>query len=219
MQVWGVGKCGPDMQLSGDLRLDAIVLAAGMGKRFGGNKLTTPWRGGVLLDGALATAFAAPVRRVTVVIGANPGVGPAARAFAETVQATDRLRLAPAGDFTLGLSASLRAGIVALPGDCDGVFVFLGDMPAIPPDISYALAAALAQGAQVAAPIFEGRRGHPALFHRDQFTKLCNLSGDDGAKGVFETLDAGLVLVETDDRGVLLDVDRPADLEPGRGWE
>jgi len=62
--------------------LEAIVLAAGSGARFGGAKLTAPWRGGVLLDGALAAAFQAPVRTVTVVTGADPKVGPAARAFA-----------------------------------------------------------------------------------------------------------------------------------------
>ncbi|HEY9219590.1 MAG TPA: NTP transferase domain-containing protein, partial [Phenylobacterium sp.] len=39
------------------------MLAAGAGSRFGGGKLLTPWAGGVLLDGALAAAFAAPVRR------------------------------------------------------------------------------------------------------------------------------------------------------------
>lgn len=205
------------MHPSRDLKLDAIVLAAGMGSRFGGDKLTTPWHGGVLLDGALAAAFAAPVRFVTVVVGANPAVAPAARAFAEKVRQGHRLRLANASDFALGLSASLRAGVGDLAADCDGVFIFLGDMPAIPTAIFEDLAAALAQGAQAAAPVCQGQRGHPALFHRDQFTNLCNLQGDQGARGVMESLDGSLVLVETQDSGVLLDVDRPADLKPEGG--
>ena len=50
---------------------EAVVLAAGSGSRFGGGKLLASWGAGVLLEGALAAAFAAPVRDVTVVIGAN----------------------------------------------------------------------------------------------------------------------------------------------------
>ena len=51
--------------------IHALVLAAGFGSRFGGGKLMTPWRSGVLLDGALAAAFAAPVGAVHVVVGAD----------------------------------------------------------------------------------------------------------------------------------------------------
>ena len=51
--------------------LEAVVLAAGSGSRFGGGKLLAAWGAGVLLEGALAAAFAAPVRGVTVVIGAD----------------------------------------------------------------------------------------------------------------------------------------------------
>ena len=48
---------------------EAVVLAAGAGRRFGGGKLLAPWAGGALLDGALAAALAAPARRVIVVTG------------------------------------------------------------------------------------------------------------------------------------------------------
>ena len=51
--------------------LEAIVLAAGSGRRFGGGKLTSPRGDGLLLDGALEAAFAAPVRTVSVVWGAD----------------------------------------------------------------------------------------------------------------------------------------------------
>ena len=41
---------------------EAVILAAGSGSRFGGGKLLAPWGAGVLLEGALAAALAAPVR-------------------------------------------------------------------------------------------------------------------------------------------------------------
>jgi molybdenum cofactor cytidylyltransferase len=192
--------------------LEAIVLAAGFGARFGGEKLTRAWRDGVLLDGALAAAFAAPARSVTVVTGADPAVEATARAFAEGAGEAGRLRLAPAADFAEGMAASLRAGIAALPADTAGAFVFLGDMPRVPPRVLPDLAAALAAGAAAAAPTFEGQRGHPVLFGRSQFPALAALTGDAGARGVLQHLGDALVLVPAPDDGVLFDVDRPGDL-------
>ena len=111
------------------------------------------------------------------------------------------------------MASSLAAGVTALPPDSDGVFVFLGDMPLIPPDVPVALAEALARGAGAAAPAFEGRRGHPVLFGRASFPALAKLSGDDGARAVLRALGDRLVLVPTIDPGVLLDVDAQGDLD------
>jgi len=193
-------------------RLEAIILAAGAGARFGGGKLTAPWRGGVLLDGALGSAFAAPVRRVTVVWGADARVAEAARAFAAAADAGERLHLVHAEHHADGLSASLRAGIEALGPDCAGAFVFLGDMPKIPVAVLARLAEALARGALAAAPRFAGRRSHPLLFSAALLGELTTLAGDKGAAGVLDRLGDGLVLIPAPDDGVLFDVDRPADL-------
>ncbi|MFZ5668518.1 MAG: NTP transferase domain-containing protein, partial [Pseudomonadota bacterium] len=116
--------------------LEAIILAAGAGKRFGGGKLTAPWGEGALIDGALAAAFAAPVRRVTVVWGADEGVVAAARRFAAARGETARLRLLGCPGHAEGLAASLRAGIAGLSPDAAGAFLFLGDMPRVPRDLA-----------------------------------------------------------------------------------
>jgi molybdenum cofactor cytidylyltransferase len=195
------------------LLLEAVVLAAGAAQRFGGGKLTAPWGGGVLLDGALAAAFAAPVRTVTVVTGAGAvAVEAAARRFAERIGQSPRLRLVHTPEHAEGMAASLRAGIASLPLDAEGAFVFLGDMPRIPPAVLEPLADAIAEGHVAAAPAFEGRRGHPAIFARALFPDLVALSGDQGARRVLDRV--GPMLVETQDDGVLFDVDEVSDLQP-----
>ena len=100
--------------------LDAIVLAGGAGSRFGGAKLTTDLGGGTMLERALATAFAAPVRTVTVVWGADPAVLEITSRFASRSGEAWRLRLEHARDHAKGMSASLRVGVGALPRDCAG---------------------------------------------------------------------------------------------------
>lgn len=194
-----------------EARLEAVVLAAGAGRRFGGGKLTAPWRGGVLLDGALAAAFAAPVRGVTVVTGVDAeAVAAAARACAERTGQSTRLRIVHAADHAEGMAASLRAGIAALPPNAGGAFVFLGDMPRVPAAVLGPLAEQLAAGALCAAPTFQGARGHPAVFAAALFPELLALTGDEGARKVLERV--GPARVEAPDEGVLFDVDERGDL-------
>jgi molybdenum cofactor cytidylyltransferase len=187
---------------------EAVVLAAGSGSRFGGGKLLAAWGAGVLLEGALAVAFAAPVRDVTVVIGADAeAVAAAAREF------DPRVLIVHAHDHAEGMGASLRAGIASLPADTAGVFVFLGDMPRAPTAVLQPMADAVRAGALAAAPVFRGQRGNPVLLARDLFPRLLTLTGDAGARGVLQGLGERLALVESPDDGVLFDVDRRSDLE------
>ena len=188
--------------------LEAVVLAAGSGSRFGGGKLLASWGAGVLLEAALAAAFAAPVRSVTVVIGADAeAVAAAARSF------DPRVLVVHASDHAEGMGASLRTGIASLPPDAAGAFVFLGDMPRVPTVVLRRMAEAVAGGAAAAAPVFEGRRGNPVLLSRALFPDLLALTGDAGARGVLQGLGERLALVESPDDGVLFDVDRVSDLK------
>src|SRR5207253_6589871 len=100
--------------------------------------LLAPWGHGLLLDAALAAAFAAPVRGVTVVTGAD------AEAVAATARAyNSAVRIVHAPDHAEGMGASLRMGVASLPPDAAGAFVFLGDMPRVPVVILPKLADAL----------------------------------------------------------------------------
>lgn len=192
---------------------EAVVLAAGSGSRFGGGKLTAPHVAGVLLDGALAAAFAAPVRSVTLVTGADAeAVGAAAEAFARKVGQGGRLRRVHAADHANGMAHSLRAGIAALPPDAAGAFVFLGDMPRVPREVLAPMAEAVRAGAAASAPTFQGRRGHPVLVSRALFPGLLALTGDAGARRILDGLGERLALVEAPDDGVLFDVDQRSDL-------
>jgi molybdenum cofactor cytidylyltransferase len=183
-----------------DPLLDAIVLAAGFGKRFGGKKLVSRYADSLLIDQALAAAKAAPARTVTVVVGADPDV--------ETAALAAGAKVVRAADFAEGLSASLRAGIASLPDDCAGAFIFLGDMPRIPHAVLPKLAGAFEAGAVAAQPVHQGQRGHPALIGRALFPQIMLLTGDMGAGRLLADLGDQVALIEAGD-GVLFDVDVP----------
>lgn len=192
--------------------LYALVLAAGAGRRFGGDKLLAPYRGFPLLDQAVNAALAAPVAQVVLVTGHDAErVGAAGILAARRAGAAERLRLVHAPDHGEGMGASLRAGIGVIPQDAQGVFVFLGDMPLIPCALASRLAAALGD-APAAVPVHGGRRGHPVLFAAKVFPHLTRSWGDAGAKALIHRLGSQIVQVETDEAGVLVDIDSPEDL-------
>jgi molybdenum cofactor cytidylyltransferase len=187
--------------------LAAIVLAAGAGTRFGGDKLSARFNGEPLISHAIRAARAAPVTRVIVVcppgldIGEWPGTPPVAA-----------LRMA-----SPELSASLKAGIAAA-ADADAAFIFLGDMPLIPHQLAAELAAALGE-AFAAVPRWQGKRGHPVLLSASAFPLIADLSGDQGAGRLLKAR-KDVAFVDTADEGVLLDIDRAEDiarLESNRG--
>lgn len=190
----------------------ALVLAAGAGTRFGGDKLRAPMADGrPLLAHALDAAFAAPVAGVTVVVGCGAeAVWAAAR---EAAAAAGReLERVDAPAWAKGLSASLKAGIAALPAEASAALVFLGDMPRVPPGLATRLVEAWRGGAVAAVPVSAGRRGNPALLGRELFAAVAALEGDRGAGALLDGLGARLARVPVEDPGVLLDVDRPDDL-------
>ena len=193
-------------------RHEAIVLAGGAGSRFGGGKLLAPFRGGELIDGALRAAFAAPVAGVIVVTGYDRDrVGESVTAFAARHGGDTPLRIVHAAAYAEGMAATLRTGIAAVSAQSDGAFVFLGDMPSIPPDVARSLADSIGANA-AAAPTHHGARGHPVLFTRSLFPALLALEGDKGARMLLDDLRANLTLVNCNDPGVLFDVDRWSDL-------
>jgi len=193
-------------------RFEAIVLAAGLGTRFGGGKLLAPFRGKPLIAWALNAAFESPAFSAVVAIGDDAALETAIR----RLDSDTDLRVVRVADPTRGMGTSLAAAARAVRADIDGVFVFLGDMPRVGPAVAPALIRALCGRNGIAAPVHAGQRGHPVLFGGDWIPALQDLDGDVGAQALIRQAGDRLRLVETDDPGVLFDIDRPEDLEAER---
>lgn len=119
-----------------------------------------------------------------------------------------------APDAGAGLSASLRAGLAALPPGTEAALVALGDMPCIAPGTIRALLAAHRPGG-VTAPAFAGRIGHPILWDRRYFPAMARLTGDRGARSLLPA-PPDLHRVDVPDAGILIDFDTPDSLKSWR---
>lgn len=188
----------------------AILLAAGAGRRFGGRKMLAPWRGEPLVLAAARAALAAPVEACVAVLGCDAAQVEAALAPLRS----DRLRILVAEDWRLGLSASLRRGVLALPGRSRGAVVFLGDMPLVPLDAAARLLTLLEGGAEAAEVLCRGRPAHPVAFAACLYGQASSLEGDAGLRRVLRGRQA-VLRIETEDEGSVHDVDEPHDLVAG----
>ena len=195
-------------------KIAAIVLAAGGSSRFGSDKLLhTVSLNNVTLP--LAAHSLLPwlktFGRVTVV------VRPASQAFCaaiETALGTNRsvaIRWLVCQDAARGLATSLACGVRA-NADAAGWLIGLADMPTMPAVAIVGVRDTLADGADLAATSFNGRRGHPVGFSARYYEELLALRGDSGARHLLERDIARLVQTEIHDDGIFTDVDTPGDL-------
>ena len=180
-----------------------IILAAGLSRRFGSDKLQADL-GGKPLVRYTSDAILGLMREIGVA-DVRLVVPPDFR-----VDIDPDIMIVTAADHADGLSASLRAGVASLPPDADAAFIFLADMP-FPPGaaILKRMIGPLTQGDAV-RPSWQGRAGHPVLMGRDILAEIPRLTGDGGAKHLIAQ--GKCVLVEADDDGVLFDIDMPEDL-------
>ena len=111
-----------------------------------------------------------------------------------------------------GMGASLACGVSSAP-DATGWIIALADMPWVSPEAIARIAAAIAEGAPVAAPFYRGERGHPVGFGKVCYAALVALRGDEGAKSIVTAHRDSLARIDVDDPGVLRDVDTPSDLK------
>jgi len=185
-----------------------ILLAAGASVRFGHRKLLRPLACGTPVGIAAARNLLRGCGSALAV------VRPDDKDLAALLRA-EGLEVIVAERASSGMGASLAAGVLAAP-DANGWLIALADMPWLAPDTIRALVSMLNDGATLAAPGYDGRRGHPVGFGRAFQDELINLTGDAGARALVRNNAGQLQLFACDDPGVLMDVDTPANLSAPR---
>lgn len=183
-----------------------ILLAAGRGSRFdpsgAQNKLLQPLPAGHAVVAAAAKNLLAGVSRVVAV------VRPGADAVAACVQTLGcEVTVCPMADQGMGESL---VHALSRSADAAGWLIALGDMPFVQPATMQALAAELAQGADIVAPAYRGRRGNPVGFGRKLLPQLLELGGDQGARRLLQEFP--VFQIEVGDPGIVIDIDTRSDL-------
>ncbi len=185
-------------------RIAGVILAAGEGRRFGGQKLLEPLGDRPLVQHAVDAANASSLDPIVLVVGAD----------ADEVLArvnVGRARAVRNPDYATGQASSLQAGLGEI-GEADAAVVLLGDMPGVTPALLDALVARQrASGSAAVVSVWRGRRMPPTFLHGDLWPAVRALRGDVGARDVLAGRDDVAELEVDAPLGALDDVDTRED--------
>ena len=184
-------------------RVGAILMASGLGRRFGSNKLLRSVEGVPLYRRAMTALTGAELDRLVV---CSP--------YPEVLSAGEELGFLPLynPDGAEGISASIRLGVSRMR-DMDGVLFCVCDQPFLTTDSIIRLKNTFERSENaICALSWGGKRGNPVLFPNHLMDELAALTGDTGGGAVVKRHPDRLVLVEAFSPKELEDVDRPEDL-------
>jgi molybdenum cofactor cytidylyltransferase len=184
--------------------LHAAILAAGPATRFDGIKPLVRLRGEPVLHELAANAGFVAGQSVTVVLGAYAReIAPALRQRAISI-ALNR-------GWEEGIASSVRTAVHSAPPGSAALLLLLADQVAVTADDLRRLHASWKRHpVLIAAALYQGAPGLPAIFPRWAFTDLLALRGDRDPRGVLRRNIDRVVRVPMSNAGI--DIDTAEDL-------
>jgi len=191
----------------------ALLLAAGLSTRMGQPKPLLPWDGTTLIEYQVRQLLAGGCATVIAVLGHR---AEEVRPYAERAGARVVVNTA----YQEGRAGSVRTGAQILPADTKAIVILNVDQPRPAPVIGALLDAHFRGGNVITVPVYQGKRGHPAVLAGSLAGELAEVEeASEGLRAVMQRHAAERVELPLDDPAVLLDLNLPADYEAARGWQ
>lgn len=184
----------------------AVILSAGESSRMGRPKALLPIDGVRFVEKIVSTLKSTDVGNIIVVLGHN---AEEMRRKISDLPVTILIN----HDYKQGQLSSLQVAIRHLEssgGPVDGILVHLVDHPYIEAKLVNLMIDRFYETKKlIVVPRFQDRRGHPVIFARALFSELLAAGTDQGAKPVVHAHRDDTLEIDTDDKGVLIDIDTP----------
>lgn len=186
------------------MKTGIILLAAGAGKRFGGNKLMAEAEGKALYLHAMDKIDALPEVAFKAVVTGNPAIMEEGRKRGYIIVENRKPEL--------GISRSVRLATEATEaGNPEALMFMVCDQPWLKAATLEEMLRTYRSG--ILALKCQGQTGNPVIFPKDCFSLLKGLSGDRGGRQIIETYRGRTEFLEIDDSEELRDIDFREDLK------
>ncbi len=174
--------------------VDAIILAAGLSKRMGYDKMGLEILGRTVLSRTITEALRADFDKIVVVTRHSADFNEHVRcsyAFAPTLISVVNK------NSQLGMSYSIKLGLAAVGSETDAVMLILADQVYLNfLVINSLVSASLQHPGKIIAPTIKGRRTNPVIFPSSLFVELQQITGDKGGREVIASNSEMLKTVE-----------------------
>jgi len=182
-----------------------ILLAAGMSRRFGRNKLLYP------VNDNTPMLMLSAQKLVSVLPGSIVVISHELDSYAAELEQLG-MYVVVNEHAERGMGSSIATGVRANQ-NAKSWLIALADMPYIKIETIKQLADRLENGAEIVAPAYQQQRGHPVGFNYKYKNELLALNDDIGARHILLNHKNSLELIDTSDPGVLIDMDQRSDIE------
>ena len=191
------------------LRVGAVLLAAGEGRRMGSvSKPLIRLQGVPLINRQLIALSGAGVDEVVVVTGhARDAIEAQVQSFPVT--------LAHNADYAQGQQGSVRVGLAALSGNFDAVFIVLADQPLIgSADLTELMSAFKKRpSGNLVVPVVNGQRGNPILLDDVALARILASDTDLACRHLIERQPELVHVHETANTRFITDLDTVLDVQ------
>ena len=186
----------------------AIILAAGESQRMGSPKALLKINGKTFVRHIIDVYSTTNVEKIVIVIGAH------AQEIKKELLGLN-VTVAVNKNYNTGQLSSIITGIeVTKAFHPDGVLIHPVDHPLISAGVINSLVVKFNESPNlIVLPSFKGKRGHPVLFSTKLFDELKNAPLEIGARSVVWSHSNEVIEVETEEKGIILDIDTPGDYE------
>jgi molybdenum cofactor cytidylyltransferase len=185
--------------------INAVILAAGESKRMGQTKALLGFGETTFLGQIISVIKSSDVDRVSVVLGAD------AECIKQSVDLSGT-EVVINKDYKKGQLSSLIAALESIPPAAEAILVCLVDHPFISRVVINRIVSKFREtGSPIVVPVFEKKRGHPAVFAASLFKELANAPLEEGARYVVKCNAEKVKEVEVEDGKVLAGINTPED--------
>ena len=191
----------------------AVVLAAGLSRRMGVQKLLLPFGGKTVIAHIVDQLLVSTVDEVYVVAGHQ----------AENIRAElsgRAVSIVNNPNYKTGMLSSVRCGLQHLSEDCRAVMAVLGDQPSITAGlIGLMLQSFAATEKNILVPLHNTKRGHPILFSSSYRDEILTHYDNVGLRGLLYNHPDDVFELDVPTSSVLRDMDYPEDYRRELGFE
>lgn len=184
--------------------ISGIILASGLSKRMGTDKLLLTVEGVPVIERVIAAASDSRLREVILVC-----TSAAVASIGEKYGARIVINNAP----ELGQSNSIRLGVRNSDRASAGYMFLAGDQPFINKNVINGLIEGFGTESSAVVPFYNGIRGNPVIFNSRFKEKLMGLSGDSGGRVLLDELKDSIIKVGFTDEKAGMDIDTREEYE------